>query len=132
MVLLARMNYATMEIRLDALKTVSLTLAILALPESVTNLNVSHSAVMEFELPMKFVTVVNCQDVEHVRQFKQVILVQDKLEVYQHASQYAEMGLKQSISNAIIRVHQAALKVASQKLGIHTKTEFQKLHVGIQ
>jgi hypothetical protein len=60
MVLLARMNYATMEIRLDALKTVSLTLAILALPESVTNPNVSHSAVMEFELPMKFATVVNC------------------------------------------------------------------------
>ena len=60
MVLLARMNYATMEIRLDALKTVSLTLAILALPESVTNLNVSHSVVMEFELPMKFATVVNC------------------------------------------------------------------------
>ncbi len=58
--LLARMNYATMEIRLDALKTVSLTLAILALPKLVTSLNVSHSAVMEFGLPMKFATVVNC------------------------------------------------------------------------
>ena len=87
---------------------------------------------MEFELPMKFVTVVNCQDVEHVRQFKQVILVQDKLEAYQHASQYAEMELKQSISNAITQVQQVALKVASQKLGIYTKTEFQKQHVEIQ
>ncbi len=126
------MNYATMEIRLDALKTVSLTLAILALPKLVTSLNVSHSAVMEFGLPMKFATVVNCQDVEHVKQFNQVILVQDKLEVYQHANQYAEMELKQSISNAITQAQQVALKVASQKLDIHTKTEFQKLHVEIQ
>jgi hypothetical protein len=59
MVLLARMNYVTIEIRLDVQKIVPLTLVLVALPKLAINHNVIHSAVMEFELPMKFVIVVS-------------------------------------------------------------------------
>ncbi len=59
MVLLVKIKFVTMEIRLDVQKIVSVILATLVLPESVINHNVSQSVVMEFELQMKFVTVVN-------------------------------------------------------------------------